>query len=435
MVDNKKNTRSVRPADGLRGTIHVPADKSIAQRSALFAGIAEGTSRIEGYPSSADPQSALSCLRQLGIQIEMEEDVLIVHGKGIRGFSAPSEPIDCGNSGTTLRLLSGLLAGQNFQSTLIGDDSLSSRPMGRILDPLRQMNARVDSVEGHAPLTVGGASGPLDAIEYTLPVASAQVKSCVLLAGLYADSVTTVVETLPSRDHTERMLGLDTEIQKGKRLIHIRGGMTIAPRNWTIPSDFSAASFFVVAACIVPGSVLKMPNVGLNPTRTGLLEVLRAMGARIEIENRREISSEPVGDITVHASHLAGVTVARDIIPTLIDEIPILCVAAIQATGRTEIRDAGELRHKETDRIDAMVKGLRALGAEVEEFEDGLAIEGPQQLHGGLVSAFDDHRIAMSMAIAALMASDPVHLSGADSVAVSFPDFFQTLDAVRLTPN
>ena len=435
MGDNKRNTRSVRPAEQLRGTIHLPADKSIAQRSALFAGIADGTSRIEGYPSSADPQSALSCLRQLGIQIEVEEDAVIVHGKGIRGFSPPSEPIDCGNSGTTLRLLSGLLSGQNFQSTLIGDESLSSRPMGRILDPLHQMNARADSVDGHAPLTMGPAAGPLSAIEYTLPVASAQVKSCVLLAGLYADSVTTVVETLPSRDHTERMLGLDTEDQDGRRLVRVTGGMKVEPRNWTIPSDFSAASFFVVAACILPGSVLKMPSVGLNPTRTGLLEVLRSMGAQIEIENQREISSEPIGDVTVYASGLAGVTITKDIIPSLIDEIPILCVAAIQASGRTEIRGAGELRHKETDRIDAMVNGLRALGAKVEEFEDGLAIEGPQQLHGGHVSAFDDHRIAMSMAIAALSASDPVHISGADSVAVSFPEFFRTLDSIRPDPN
>lgn len=427
-MDTLEKPRLIQGAKrGLVGTVSLPADKSIAHRTALFAALSAGTSQVVGYPNSADPQSTLSCLRQLGIQIANTETGLEIHGNGLHGFTASDEALDCGNSGTTMRLLAGILAGQPFSSTLIGDASLSSRPMGRIIDPLQSMGAVFTSNGGRAPLKITGKQ-PLNAIQYELPMASAQVKSCVLLAGLYADGTTTVVENTPSRDHTERMLGLGSVSIGTDRLISVQGGMKIAPRLWSIPADFSAAAFFLVAGSIIPDSTLKLPKVGLNPSRTGLIDVLRAMGANIIIENERQVGGEPIADLVVKSAELHGIQVDGPIIANIIDEIPILCVAAAVANGPTSISDAKELRHKETDRIAAMAKGLKTLGAQLEEKEDGIVFSGNSQLKSGRVESFHDHRIAMSMGIAALAGKGEVEVEGSDIASVSFPNFWQCLE-------
>ncbi len=421
------DTRTVRRAASVLGYIDLPADKSIAHRSAMLASIADGPSQIVNYPASADPQSTLACMRQLGVSItEDENGILNVEGRGLDGLQAPTEPLDCGNSGTTMRLLSGILAGQRFDSTLIGDASLSARPMSRIANPLAEMGVTVEMTDGHAPLTIRGGQN-LRGITYRLPMASAQVKSCVLLAGLYAEGETTVIETLPSRDHTERMLGLSVMELGNERHLSVQQGHRIPGRTWAVPRDFSAAAFFLVAGSIAPEGMLRLQGVGLNPTRSALLDVLRTMGAKIWVENERMHSGEPIADLVVKPAPLHGVRVDGPLIPSLIDEVPILAVAAASATGRTEIRDAHELRVKETDRIDAMVKNLRALGAEVEEYEDGLAVIGGKPLKGTTVPSFDDHRIAMAMGVAGLVAEGETTIEEADCARISFPSFWDEL--------
>lgn len=424
--------KTIHSISHLRGDIQLPADKSIAHRSALLSAIAEGTSRIEGFSEAADPHSTLSCLRQLGISVTVDATDVEIEGRGLSGLQPADAPVDCGNSGTTMRLLAGILAGQPFASTLTGDASLRSRPMERIASPLRKMGAAIDLTEDHAPITIRGGH-ELQGITYPLPVASAQVKSCVLLAGLYAAGQTTVVETTPSRDHTERMLELSIEERDGARHITVEQGHTIAARRWTVPRDFSAAAFFLVAGSIVPDSVLHFQGVGLNPTRNGLLTVLREMGADLTVENERRVSGEPIGDVTVKSSPLEGVTVDRALVPNLIDEIPILAVAGMHADGRTEVRGAEELRVKETDRIDAIVTNLRAMGGEIEEFEDGFAIDGPQKLKGAVVDSYDDHRIAMAMGVAALTTDGTTTIREADCAKISFPDFWEQLEQSAVT--
>ncbi len=423
-------TRTILPAMGLAGRLRLPADKSVSHRTALLAALAEGPSEIVGFSDAADPQSTLACLRSLGIQIKEHEDSLIIHGRGPRGFTSPTGALDCGNSGTTMRLLSGVLAGQSFDSTLTGDASLSRRPMGRIAEPLRRMGARIDLTDGHAPVRITG--GTLRGIEYELPVASAQVKSCVLLAGLLAGGSTTVIESVPSRDHTERMLGLDTMEIGGQRYITIEGGRAVKAQPWIVPRDFSAAAFFLVAGAIVAHSHIEMRSVGLNPSRSALLDLLRAMGANITVGNERTRGHEPLADLTVQneGGRLHGITVGGTLIPNLIDEIPVLAVAAAYAEGRTEIRDAEELRHKETDRIAATAAFLRTMGAEVMELDDGLVIEGQPMLKGATVESEGDHRIAMAAAIAALAAEGETTIRDADCVAVSFPAFWDELAAL-----
>lgn len=413
----------------LRGTVSLPADKSIAHRAALISALADGPSEIIGYPDSDDPQSTLASIEQLGIHVERQERSTIVQGVGLEGLRAPDRPIDCGNSGTTMRLLAGILAGQDFDATLTGDFSLSKRPMSRIADPLSLMGARITLTEGHAPIRVEGRH-PLQAIRYVLPMASAQVKSCVLLAGLFAEGQTVVVESNASRDHTERMLQLDVFQDAYGREIAIDGGRRIAARTWRVPADFSAAAFFLVAGTIVPNSELQLPDVGLNPTRTGLLDVLQAMGAQIEVRNERDFGGETIGDLTVRTSSLHGLDVGGDVIPRLIDEIPVLAVAAACAEGRTRIFDAEELRFKETDRISALVRNLRKLGARIEEKHDGMEIEGPAVFRGAFVDSEDDHRIAMAMAVAGLAATGNTTISRAECAAVSFPGFW---DRIRKT--
>lgn len=425
-----KGALTVRPAKGLLGSVTLPADKSIAHRAALLAALGEGTSQIVNYPAAADPQSTLSVLRQLGIGIEERDGILYVEGRGRDGLRPADAPLDCGNAGTLMRLIMGILAGQDFDSVLTGDASLSSRPMGRVTGPLAQMGAQIALTDGHAPVRVTGGRG-LRGIEYRLPVASAQVKSCVLLAGLFAEGETTVVETVPSRDHTERMLGLDV-FENGKaRYVTVRGGQRLAARTWAVPRDFSAAAFFLVAGSIVSEGEVRLPGVGLNPSRSALLEVLHAMGADITVENERTHGGEPLADLVVRPAALQGVSVGGAIIANLIDEIPVLAVAAACAGGRTEIRDAAELRVKETDRITAMVTNLRALGADVEAFDDGFAVNGGRPLRGATVDSFDDHRIAMSMGVAALVADGETTILDPDCARISFPDFWTELEGVR----
>jgi len=428
--------QTVRQASSLHGTVSLPADKSISHRSAILAALAGGRSRIYNFPRSADPQSTLDCLRTLGVDADRDDDgVLTVRGRGLHGLNPPSAPLDCGNSGTTMRLLSGVMAGQKFGSVLTGDESLQQRPMERVADPLRAMGARVELRDGHAPIRIRPQrrSG-LQPLEYRLPVASAQVKSCVLLAGLYAAGETVVIESTPSRDHTERMLGLDIQEVGGERHIIVEEGHIVPTSTWSVPGDFSAAAFFIVAGTLVSGSELHLDDVGLNPSRTALLEVLDGMGANITIENERVQGSEPVGDLTVRPATLSGIDVGGRLIPNLIDEIPVLAVAAACAEGRTEIRDAEELRVKETDRLRAMSENLRTLGADVQEREDGLIIDGNgPNLLGGTVQSHGDHRIAMAMGVAGLVAHGTTTVADAECARVSFPGFWSELSRVAST--
>ncbi len=418
--------RTVRPAPTLLGYIELPPDKSVAHRTAILAALAEGPSQIVNYPTSEDPQSTLACLRALGVEMEERDGILYVEGRGLRGLTPPRAPLDCGNSGTTMRLLAGVLAGQPFESVLTGDASLRRRPMARIAEPLEAMGAGITLTEGHAPIRIEGGRR-LRGIEYRLPVASAQVKSCVLLAGLFAEGATTVVESIPSRDHTERMLGLDTFEMDDLRYVSVTGGRRIEGRTWAVPRDFSAAAFFLVAGSIVPMGEVQLPGIGMNPSRIAFLHVLRAMGAHVEVHNERVHGGEPLADLFVHPAPLHGVTVGDPLIPNLIDEIPALAVAAACAEGRTEIRDAAELRVKETDRLAALATNLRALGAHVEERPDGLVIEGGRPLHGATVDSFGDHRIAMAMGVAGLVAEGETTITDAGCARVSFPGFWREL--------
>ena len=418
------------PRAVLHGTVLLPPDKSVAHRAALFAAIGEGTSTVEGFPDAADPRSTLACVRALGVRVtEAERGILRVEGVGARGLRAAAADLDCGNSGTTMRLLAGLLAGQTFASVLTGDASLSSRPMRRVADPLGAMGARIETTDGHAPLRIDGA--PLGAITYRLPVASAQVKSCVLLAGLLADGVTTVVEPIATRDHTERMLGLDVRIVGGERHVSVVGGHAVAAQTWTIPRDFSAAAFFLVAGTIAHEGEIVLPGVGLNPTRTALLGVLREMGADITATNARTVGGEPIADLTVRPARLGGVRIGGAVVANLIDEVPILALAAACADGVTEIRDAAELRVKETDRIAAVAANLRALGADVTDHPDGLTIRGGRPLTGAAQVTHGDHRIAMTAGVAALVARGPVSIDDPGCAAVSFPGFWDALAGIR----
>ena len=430
-------TVTVHPAAALAGSPRLPADKSVSHRAALFAAIADGESEIVGFSDAADPHSTLTCLRALGVEMEARDDVLgpdgtpslFVRGRGLDGLRQPAGPLDCGNSGTTMRLLAGLLAGRPFASTLTGDASLSARPMGRVAGPLRQMGAAVDLADGGAPVVLRG--GSLAGVTYRLPVASAQVKSAVLLAGLSASGTTTVVEPVATRDHTERMLELDVLEVGGERHVSVDGGTRVRARQWVVPRDVSAAAFFLVAGSIAQAATISLSGVGLNPTRSGVLDVLRAMGADVRVTNERERAGEPLADLRVEApGGLEGVEIGGDLVPNLIDEIPVLAVAAAYSQGRTVIRDAAELRVKETDRIEATAAFLRAMGADVQERPDGLVIEGGRPLHGAEVDARDDHRIAMAAAVAALAASGPTIIHGAQAAAVSFPGFWDALESV-----
>ena len=417
---------TIRSAGGLAGAPSLPGDKSIAHRAAILAALGSGISVVANYPDSADPQSTVAVLRQLGVPIDKQDDGLLIEGVGFEGLKMPKDALYCGNSGTTMRLMAGVLAGCPFESTLAGDASLSQRPMQRIAEPLRQMGAQITLNGNLPPVTIRG--GNLRPIDYELPVASAQVKSCILLAGLSMDEPTTVHENSQTRDHTERMLGLDSFVMGTRRSISSSASFTPEAQTWVIPKDFSAAAFFIVGGTIVPNSKLVLQGVGINPTRTGLLTVLRAMGAELTVINERSFSGETIADIGVESAQLHGLTVPEETIPNIIDEIPVLAVAATQAQGTTIIKGAAELRVKESDRIRSMVTNLRAMGAEITEREDGMQIVGPTPLSGTTVDSFDDHRVAMSMTIAGLVARGETVVRGGECAAISFPQFREEIE-------
>jgi 3-phosphoshikimate 1-carboxyvinyltransferase len=424
----------IEPAAAVQGHIGVPGDKSLSHRALLLGAIADGETRVAGFGRSADTESTLGAIRALGATVyEADVDTLRVFGHGLRGLAPPAEPIDCGNAGTLMRLLPGILAGQDGRFELTGDDSLRSRPMERVAAPLRQMGATVTTVDGHAPVVVEG--GALKGIEYELPVASAQVKSAVLLAGLYAEGETTIVEPLPTRDHTESLLqqaGVPVRIRA--RRIGIRPVDRLELPELEIPGDFSSAAPFIVAGTLLTGSELTIHGVNLNPRRTGLLDVLERMGSNITVFNRRRIGGEPAGDLDVRPAQLVGTTIGAREVPLLVDELPLFALLATHARGDSVLRGAAELRAKETDRIEAVVDGLRRLGAHIRATPDGFTIRGvPARLRGGSIDARGDHRIAMLGAIAGLVSREGVEVEGAEVAGVSFPGFYELLDSLRAT--
>lgn len=416
-------------AGPLTGDLVIPGDKSISHRAIMFASIAQGTSTITGFLHAEDCISTMNIFRDLGVEIEDHEDgTIIVHGQGFDGLKVPSNDLDAGNSGTTMRLLAGLFSGLPFKVKMVGDDSLSKRPMNRVMLPLRQMGASISGSEGSefAPLYIQPVDH-LNAIEYDMPVASAQVKSSILLAGLTAKGTTIIHEKERSRDHTERMLKqFGVNVQVDDKDIALEGGQTLTASDVNVPADISSAAFFIAAALLVKNSKLSMPNVGLNPTRAGIVKVLKDMGANIEADYSENGLS---ADLLVQASDLHGTEFGGDIIPTLIDEIPIIALVATQANGRTVIKDAEELKVKETDRIKATATELNKMGANVEETEDGMIITGPTPLHGADVDSYGDHRIGMMLQIAALIVEEgQVNLENPEAVNISFPSFFDDLE-------
>jgi 3-phosphoshikimate 1-carboxyvinyltransferase len=420
---------TLRSGAPLRGHVRVPGDKSISHRALLLGAIADGPSRVEGFLPAADCQVTLRLVRALGIQVEQHTPTtLTVHGRGLQGLQEPEDILDCGRSGTTMRLLAGLLAGQPFLSLLSGDAQLRGRPMGRVVEPLRRMGAAVLARDGGRlpPLAIQG--GGLRGIDYTLPVASAQVKSALLLAGLYADGPTTLHVPGPARDHTERML-----LAMGAKLETVDGGLEIEPGSslraveMAVPGDLSSAAFLLVSALLVPGSECTIKGVGVNPTRTGLLDVVQAMGAGVTVHDARTVGGEPVADLTIRSSELRGVDVGGNLVVRMIDEFPVLAVAATQAHGETVVRDAAELRVKETDRIATTVQELRRLGAKIEPQPDGFVVHGPTPLTGNAVRSHGDHRLAMALAVAGLIATGETVVQDVDCIADSFPGFEATL--------
>lgn len=415
---------SIHRSRGLNGDIKIPGDKSISHRSIMLGALAQGTTIVSNFLASDDCLHTAQCFRQLGIAIEQDGTKVTVQGRGLRGLREPDTVLDVGNSGTTMRLLSGILAGQPFYSVVTGDASIRRRPMGRIAKPLRAMGASVFGRDGGqlAPLTIVG--GGLRAVQYETDVASAQVKSAILLAGLFADGWTEVFEPLQSRNHTEVMLqGLGAEIEVSGRLVRVQGGPTLRGGQWEVPGDISSAAFLLVAGLIVPNSRLRLLDVGLNPTRTGIIEVLQRMGGSISVENERVSAGEPIGDLIVESSELTGCVVGGDLIPRLIDEIPVLAVAACFASGTTTIEDAAELKVKESNRIAATAAELAKLGANITELPDGLEVRGGQRLHGTECESHGDHRMALALAIAGLAADGVTTVAHAEAVNVSFPGF------------
>ena len=427
------NDLMVAPGGTLAGSIVIPGDKSVSHRAVMFGALADGTCQISDCLLGEDVLATVAAFRALGVQVDQHGDGrLTVHGVGVDGLRAPAAPLYLGNSGTSMRLLCGILAGAGLPATLSGDPSLSRRPMRRVAEPLNRMGARLRTAEGGTPPVVLAGGGRLKAIDYVLPVASAQVKSALLLAALYADGLTCVTEPAPTRDHTELMLrACGVELDSHKGTVSLHGGQRLKPFDIAVPADISSAAFFIVGAAIAPGSRLRMPAVGVNPTRIGVLEIMAAMGARIDHGALRAVGSESVADLTVHASELFGIEIPPAAVPLAIDEFPAIFIAAACARGRTVLHGAEELRHKESDRIAVMAEGLNALGIAVEVFDDGIAIEGGQ-LHGGEIDAQGDHRIAMAFAMAALRADGPITIRNAANIATSFPSFVATALAAGL---
>ena len=416
----------------LRGEISVPGDKSISHRAVMFGALAKGTTEVTHFLQGADCLSTIDCFRRMGIDIENTPSRILVHGKGLGGLTAPSAALDVGNSGTTLRLISGILAGQDFKVLLDGDASIRRRPMKRIMTPLSMMGAGIESLKGNgcAPLSIAGR--PLHAIHYQSPVASAQVKSCVLLAGLYADGTTRVTEPALSRNHTELMLHFfGAQVLSEGTTASIQPSPTLEGRFIQVPGDISSAAYFIAAALLIPGSEVLIRNVGVNPTRDGILRVCQAMGADITRLNERSDSGEPTADLLVRHSSLRGTVIEGDLIPTLIDELPVIAVMAALAKGTTVIRDAAELKVKESDRIQVMTENLTRMGADVEATEDGMIIHGGSSLQGAIIDSHQDHRVAMSFAVAALAAEGETEIRDAECVSISYPEFYQDLASLQ----
>ena len=426
----------IEPAPTILGHIAVPGDKSISHRALLLAAISDGETAIEGFGRSADTEATIAVLRALGVRVyEAGEETVRVFGAGLRGLQQPTAPLDCRNAGTLMRLLTGVLSGQHGTFTLTGDESLRARPMERIAEPLRLMGVELETTDGHAPLTVTG--GPVRGIAYELPVASAQVKSAILLAGLYADGETTVVEPLPTRDHTEALLeAAGARVRRRPRSVTVEPVERLQLGAVEVPGDFSAAAPFLVAGTLLPGSELTLHGLNLNPRRTGLLDVLERMGANVTVFNRRRIAGEPAGDLDVRPAELVGTNVSAQEVPLLVDELPLFALLAAHAHGDSRLRGAAELRAKETDRIEAVVEGLRRLGAHIRATEDGFVVRGvPARLRGGWMASHGDHRIAMLAAVAGITSREGVEIRDAEAVAVSFPGFYELLDSLRPTPS
>lgn len=416
----------------LQGTVSVPGDKSISHRSIMFASLAEGTSEITNFLEGADCLSTIDCFRKLGVDItKPEPGRVIVHGRGLHGLQPPSSTLDVGNSGTTARLISGILSAQKFTTHLTGDASIQKRPMKRIIEPLSRMGADIRSEKnnGCAPLLIQGS--PLRGIHYTTQVASAQVKSAILLAGLYADGITKVTEPCLSRNHSELMLRLfGADLHTEGTTAILRPGSSLTGQMISVPGDISSAAYFIAAGSILPGSDILIRNVGINPTRDGILKAAEAMGADITLENLRSGNGEPSADLHIRSSALHGAQIGGSLIPTLIDELPVLAVMAAFADGTTVIRDAAELKVKESNRIDSIVTNLHAMGCDIEATPDGMVIRGGRPLHGAVIDTHDDHRIAMSFAVAALGAKGETHIPASDCVTISYPGFFQHLGSL-----
>ena len=417
----------IKKLTNLHGELTVPGDKSISHRAVMFGSLAKGTTRIIHFLEGADCLSTISCFRKMGIDIENNNGEILVHGKGLRGLSSPTDILDVGNSGTTTRLISGILAGQNFVSELTGDNSIQSRPMKRIMTPLLSMGADITSIKGNNCVPLRIAGHPLKAIHYDSPVASAQVKSCVLLAGMYSDGVTSVTEPVLSRNHTEIMLNyFGAQVTSEGTTASIVPEPSLHAREITVPGDISSAAYFIAAGLLVPGSEILLKNVGINPTRDGLLRVCKDMGADITMLNVN-MDGEPTADLLVRTSSLHGTTVGGEIIPTLIDEIPMIAVMAAFAEGTTIIKDAKELKVKESDRILVMAENLSRMGADITPTDDGMIIHGGKPLHGAVIDSYLDHRVAMSFAIAGLLCDGPLSIKGGDCVKISYPEFYEDL--------
>lgn len=417
----------IKKQTSLRGEIAVPGDKSISHRAVMFGSLAEGTTKITHFLNGADCLSTISCFRKMGINIEQHASEILVHGKGLHGLCAPDSILDVGNSGTTTRLISGILAGQDFVSELNGDASIQSRPMKRIMTPLLSMGADITSIRGNgcAPLRISGR--PLHAVHYNSPVASAQVKSCVLLAGMYADGITSVTEPVLSRNHTEIMLNyFGAQVTSQGTTASIHPDPALEAREIRVPGDISSAAYFIAAGLLTPNSEILIRNVGINPTRDGILRVCKEMGADITLLNVSQ-DGEPTADLLVCTSSLHGTTVGGEIIPALIDEIPMIAVMAAFAEGTTVIKDAQELKVKESNRIEVMVDNLKRMGADIEATDDGMIIRGGVPLHGAVIDSHLDHRIAMSFAVAGTICDGPVEIEGAECVNISYPEFYQDL--------
>ena len=419
-------------AKQIRGEVTIPGDKSISHRAVMFGSLAEGATEVTGFLRGADCLSTIDCFRRLGISIEDKDERILIHGKGLHGLSAPAQILDAGNSGTTTRLISGILSGQNFETTLTGDASIQKRPMGRIIEPLSQMGAAITSLSGNgcAPLRIQGR--PLHGIHYTTKVASAQVKSSILLAGLYADTPTSVTEPALSRNHSELMLHFfGADVKSDGTTATIQPEPKLIGQKVQVPGDISSAAYFIAAGCITPDSELLIQNVGTNPTRDGILHVCKMMNANVTLLNENMDSGEPTADLLVRTSSLQGCIIEGDLIPTLIDELPVIAVMACFAEGTTVIRDAAELKVKESDRIAVMTENLTAMGAKVTATDDGMIIEGGHTLHGAVVDSHLDHRIAMSFAVAALNADGETEILGADCVNISYPAFYRDLQKIQ----